>query len=101
MVVYLQCPVTYQQLETHVDFVVIQPLWGVQNVFKKFPYLSFGEKLDYSGFDRDVWAQRSMEQHLQAINEVKSASTPTQVEQVTTKNGVDTVNLYVFLILTL
>ena len=75
---------------------------GCSKCLKKFPCLSFGEKLDYSGFDRDAWAQRSMEQHLQAINEVESASTPTQVEQVTTKKmELDTVNLYIFLSLTL
>jgi hypothetical protein len=61
---------------------------GCSKCLKKFTCVSFGEKLDYSGFDRDTWSERSMEQHLQAIKEVESASTPTQVEQITKKNGV-------------
>ena len=62
--------------------------WGVSKCLKSFTCLSFGEKLDYSGFDRDAWIPRSMEQHLLAIHELESARTPTEVQQVIKKNGV-------------
>ena len=61
---------------------------GCSKCLKSFTCLSFGEKLDYSGFDRDAWIPRSMEQHLLAIHELESARTPTEVQQVIKKNGV-------------
>ena len=59
---------------------------GCSKLLQSFTCLSFGEKLDYSGFNRNAWIPRSMEQHLLAIHEMESAKIPTQVEQVIKKN---------------
>ena len=61
---------------------------GCSKCLKRFPCLSFGEKLDYSGYDREVWAPRTMEQHMHAVKGILNAKTPTQLEQITKANGV-------------
>ena len=53
---------------------------GCSKCLKKFPCLAFGEKNDYSGFERDQWQHRDMSQHLNAVKCVQSSLTPTQMD---------------------
>ena len=38
---------------------------GCSRCLKEFPTRTFGEKADYSGYDRENWQQRSNDQHRQ------------------------------------
>ena len=57
--------VTSLLLKTSVDTMGLKPLKGCSKCFKSFTPLTdlFGSSLDYSGFNRDLWEQRSHELH--------------------------------------
>ncbi len=50
-------------------------LKGCLTCFKSFPTDSFGTKADYSGFCRDEWPQRSVEEHRSNDFDWKNAKT--------------------------
>ena len=60
---------------------------GCSKCFKYFPG-SFGEKTDYSGFDRNMWPPRHNSSHRLHAEMVRKASTQTKHESLATKYGV-------------
>ena len=56
-------------------FVGHNALHGCSKYFKTFPTASFGDKPDYTGFDRTLWEQRSMESHRRHSLEHKESQT--------------------------
>ena len=60
---------------------------GCPKCFKYFPG-SFGEKTDYSGFDRDMWPPRHNCSHRIHAEMVRKASTQSKHETLATKYGV-------------
>ena len=56
--------------------------------FKRFPCDSFGNKSDYSGYDRDTWPVRTHHCHLQQVAEFNGAHTATQHREIDRKYGV-------------
>ena len=49
---------------------------GCSKCFKKFPRASFGDKPDFSGFDRESWEPRASEDHQAAAEKVRQDKTP-------------------------
>ena len=60
-------------------FVGHQAFRGCSKCLKGFPTQNFGEKADYSGFDRDNWSMRDCQSHRKQAMEHKSACTATEV----------------------
>ena len=60
---------------------------GCSKCFKYFPG-SFGENIDYSGFDRDMWPPRHNSSHRIHAEMVRKASTQSKHEALATKYGV-------------
>ena len=61
---------------------------GCSKCMKEFPCEGFGERTDYSGYDRTTWVMRSMEQHLHSTELVKNAKTPTEKTELQRTLGV-------------
>lgn len=60
---------------------------GCSKCFKFFPG-NFGEKRDYSGFDRNMWPPRHNSSHRRHAEMVRKAPTKTEHELLATKYGV-------------
>ena len=60
---------------------------GCSKCLKKFPSSSFGEKLDYSGFNVDSWDIRRNENHKENANSVYNARTATARVSLERKYG--------------
>lgn len=63
-------------------------LKGCSRCLKSFPTEKFGEKSDYSGFDRSSWDPRSLEKHRQQGMAWKHAITLSQRKEIERKEGV-------------
>ena len=61
---------------------------GCSKCLKTFSCSAFGEKLDYSGFDRHNWPLRTLDQHCFALHALENATCQTQCEQVEREFGV-------------
>ena len=61
---------------------------GCSKCRKHFPCEHFGEKLNYSGFDRDEWPQRTHDMHVQHVSEVQAATTATRQSELEKLYGV-------------
>lgn len=59
---------------------------GCSKCLKKFP--SMGDKLDYSGYDRENWAKRDIKTHKQAAEKYKNAKTKAEQESLLRQEGV-------------
>ena len=55
---------------------------------KEFPCAKFGEKSDYSGYNRDEWQHRTHKEHLQYVSQVMAANTATKRDELEKKYGV-------------
>ena len=60
---------------------------GCSKCFKEFPRASFGEKPDFSGFDRDSWEPRSNSDHRAAADKVRQAKTPSDAQRFASLSG--------------
>ena len=60
---------------------------GCSKCFKEFPRKSFGEKPDFSGFDRESWQPRSDKDHRAAADKVCQARTPSDVKKFSSESG--------------
>lgn len=60
---------------------------GCSKCFKKFPRASFGDKPDFSGFDREIWEQQSNEDHRAATEKVCQAKTPSDAQKFASSSG--------------
>ena len=60
---------------------------GCSKCFKKFPRASFGDKPDFSGFDRESWERRSNEDHQAAAEKVHQAKTPSDAQKFASSSG--------------
>ena len=53
-------------------FVGHSALKGCSKCFKSFPMLTFGEKPNYSGFDRDQWPKRDISTQKKSRNAMEA-----------------------------
>ena len=60
---------------------------GCNKCLKKFE-VQFGERTDYSGFDRDSWDTRSVTQHCDDVKKVLKETTKTKIQKAESKYGV-------------
>ena len=60
---------------------------GCSKCFKEFPRASLRDKLDFSGFDRESWEQRSNEDHRVAAEKVHQAKTPSDAQTFASSSG--------------
>ena len=60
---------------------------GCSKCFKEFPRASFGDKPDFSGFDRESWERRSNEDHQAAAEKVHQAKTPSDAQKFASSSG--------------
>ena len=60
---------------------------GCSKCFKEFPRASFGDKPDFSGFDRESWEPRSNEDHRAAAEKVRQAKTPSDAQKFASSSG--------------
>lgn len=68
-------------------FVGHNALHGCSKCLKAFPTISFGEKPDYTGFDRTVWEPRSNESHRHHAREYKECRTAQQQKTIEREYG--------------
>ena len=68
-------------------------------MFKEFPCAKFGEKSDYSGYNRDEWQHRTHKEHLQYVSQVMAANTATERDELGSMEC-DIQNFYGYRILT-
>lgn len=61
---------------------------GCSRCLKTFPTRNFGQKTDYSGFDRSAWPERTVEDHRCTGMSWKHATTSTQRHGIEQKHGV-------------
>ena len=61
---------------------------GCSKFQKIFPCNSFGDKLNNSGFDRDLWPSRTHAMHVQHVSEVQGAPTATRQSELEKLYGV-------------
>ena len=70
------------------EFTSFSSSRGCSKCDKEFTCASFGEKLDYSGFNRDRWHARSHKEHLKQVSELNRASTASAQHDIERKYGV-------------
>ena len=61
---------------------------GCSKCMKTFKCNSFGEKLDYSGFNRETWIPRTQVMHNEAVNALGKATCLSQQERIEKMYGV-------------
>ena len=61
---------------------------GCSHCLKSFPTEKFGEKRDYSGFDRSIWPVRSLDDHKKHGMSWKHAHTFSKWKEIEVKFGV-------------
>ena len=61
---------------------------GCSKCMKEFPGDSFGDKLDYSGYDRSCWTARELEAHSTNAELVRDASSASAQEALSRQYGV-------------
>ena len=54
---------------------------------KLFPSESFGDKLDYSGFNRTLWPVRIADEHRRSLTKIAKAKSPSQQLELEAKCG--------------
>ena len=59
---------------------------GCSKCLKQFPCEGFGERTDYSGYERSNWVIRTKEQHLLLLE--SQAATPTERQEMQRRHGV-------------
>ena len=68
-------------------FVCYRAALACNHCLKRFP-VQFGEPTDYSGFDRDNWAPRTLNMYRSNCREIIKESTKTGVRKMESKYGV-------------
>ena len=61
---------------------------GCSKCMKTFPCASFGEKLDFSGYDRSSWLERTLKLHSEAIFALQNATCQSKKDEVEKQFGV-------------
>lgn len=61
---------------------------GCSRCLKEFPVKSFGEKPDFSGFDRNTWPKRNSESHRRDANKTLKATSSSQRKKLESTLGV-------------
>ena len=62
-------------------------LRGCSRCLKAFPTEAFGEKADYSGYDRNEWTQRSNENHRQNAERYRMCNTLSSQKEIERESG--------------
>jgi len=60
---------------------------GCNKCLKQFK-VTFGDRTDYSGFDRENWESRTFEQHQRSVSNIIKQVTKTGIESAESKHGV-------------
>ena len=71
----------------HCLYGVLLLFLGCSKCFKKFPRASFGDKPDFSEFDRESWEQQSNEDHRAYAEKVCQAKTPSDAQKFASSSG--------------
>jgi hypothetical protein len=61
---------------------------GCSKCCKKFPG-AFGEKRDYSGFNRNQWQMRTNDNHRRVAKKIKRCKTKTEAAKISKKYGIN------------
>ena len=61
---------------------------GCSKCLKKFKAGSFGEKLDYSGYNRENWQHRNKALHMRHLEEIQRSRTLTEQQDIEKRTGV-------------
>ena len=61
---------------------------GCSKCLHRFKSGSFGQKLDYSGYERRSWPLRNLTQHKEAATQYSTAKTPVEQQRLLSKDGV-------------
>ena len=69
-------------------FTAHSSLLACSKCSKTFPTEAFGEKGDFSGFDRDKWPTRSLETHKLFAYQHRSAPNKTAQKQIEREQGI-------------
>ena len=68
-------------------FTGFQAKLGCSKCLKMFHSRAFGEKLDYSGYDRPHWPQRNILQHMKSLEKLTTARSPSELSSLEAKSG--------------
>ena len=61
--------------------------FGCSRCSKRFPVASFGEKPDFSGFNRNSWPKRNAEEHRSTAMNTLGAKTPSELARLESESG--------------
>ena len=81
-------------------FTSYSGILGCSKCLYKFKSSSFGQKLDYSGYDRQKWPLRTLAEHKEAAIQYSMPTSPAEQKRILSKLGVR-YSLYVFTQVTL
>ena len=62
-------------------------LHACSRCFKEFPTTTFGEKPDFTGFDRDQWPKRSLDKHREHAMKYLDAYTKAEQKRIEREQG--------------
>ena len=68
-------------------FVGFNAYHACSRCLKAFPTAAFGEKPDYSGFDRSKWTPRSLDSHLKSAEHYRNANTAKDRKLIERESG--------------
>ena len=63
-------------------FVSFSASQGCTKCQKHFPFMQFGEKLDYTGYDREEWIPRIKATHMMHVSEIQSPKTASRKHEL-------------------
>ena len=69
-------------------FAGFSSILGCSKCLHHFQSGSFGQKLDYSGYNRQLWPLRTLTAHKEAATQYTMAKTPTEQKRILSKFGV-------------
>ena len=61
---------------------------GCNKCLKSFPTARFGEKPDFSGFNREDWELRTKSNHISSCSKIQDATSKTSLESLETEHGI-------------
>ena len=68
-------------------FTGFQAKLGCSKCLKMFHSRAFGEKLDYSEYDRSHWPQRNILQHMKSLEKLTTARSPSELSSLEAQSG--------------
>lgn len=74
-------------------FAGLSSILGCSKWLQIFQSHSFGQKLDYSGYNRQLWPLCTLTAHKEAATQYTMAKTPTEQKRILSEFGVSLINL--------